>query len=96
MYELIQHQWDLLPSWLGILDFQEEFARDSDEQSFVFVDICGGTGNQCTALLEKYPDLKGRVILQDRSAKLQLARVPDRVKKVPYDLFSDQHIRGIS
>ncbi|RKF72884.1 O-methyltransferase lepI [Golovinomyces cichoracearum] len=94
VFELIQNQSDHVPSWHDVIDFEEEFASGSDEQSFVFVDIGGGTGNQCNILLEKYPNLKGRVILQEKLARLQVARVPDRVMKVPYDLFSDQHIRG--
>ncbi|KAI1005199.1 hypothetical protein K3495_g3018 [Podosphaera aphanis] len=91
---LLQHQWDLVPSWLGVVDFPEEFAHDSDEHSFIFVDVCGGSGDQCIALLQKYPHLKGRVFLQDTPAILQRAQVPDRVEKVPYEIFEDQYIRG--
>ncbi|EPQ63435.1 BgtA-20455 [Blumeria graminis f. sp. tritici] len=92
--KLNRHQWDLVPSWHSVVDFQEEFTGDSDDRSFVFVDVGGGMGDQCIVLLDRFPGLRGQVVLQDKPEILHKSHVPDRILKVPCNFFRDQPIQG--
>ncbi|KAL9616759.1 MAG: hypothetical protein Q9160_008416 [Pyrenula sp. 1 TL-2023] len=46
----------------------------------VFLDVGGGTGHQCIAVKEKFPKLSGQIILQDLSAPISEANLPDGAK----------------
>ncbi|KAK0665928.1 S-adenosyl-L-methionine-dependent methyltransferase [Cercophora samala] len=92
-------QRDPRSTFLDVLRFDEDLAAGADEKTILFVDIGGSRGHQCIAFREKYPDLKGRVILQD------LPHVIDEVKANPlpgfeqvetdtHDMFTPQTIKG--
>ncbi|KAF2967228.1 hypothetical protein GQX73_g6329 [Xylaria multiplex] len=92
-------QRDGLPNFLEVIDFVKEFAQNSDDSIPIFVDIGGAMGHQSISLRQKYPELVGRVILQD------LPQVIDRVKVSPllgfegieaqvYNFFTEQPLKG--
>ncbi|KAI0968359.1 S-adenosyl-L-methionine-dependent methyltransferase [Xylaria arbuscula] len=92
-------QRDGLPTFFSAVDFEEEFAKGADESTPVFVDVGGSMGHQCVALRQRYPNLVGRVILQD------LPETIERVKKNPlpgfegievfvHDFFKPQPLQG--
>jgi demethylsterigmatocystin 6-O-methyltransferase len=62
----------------------------------MFVDVGGGTGQQCLELKKKYPNLTGRVILQDLPAVVAEAEFPADlgIEKMAYDFFTEQPIKG--
>jgi demethylsterigmatocystin 6-O-methyltransferase len=60
----------------------------------VFVDIGGGTGQQCAAIKEKFPDLPGKVILQDLPAVVAEAKLPEDIETMAYDFFTPQPVKG--
>jgi hypothetical protein len=62
----MQSQRDGLPMFLDVVDFQKEFSQGSSDSSVLFVDTGGAMGHQCIALKQKYPELPGRIILQDQ------------------------------
>ncbi|KAI9707878.1 MAG: hypothetical protein M1820_004484 [Bogoriella megaspora] len=72
----------------------EEECKDWPSDKPVFVDVGGGTGQQCMALKEKFPRLPGRVILQDLSAPIEEASVSNGVEKMVYDFFTPQPVKG--
>ncbi|KAE8370459.1 S-adenosyl-L-methionine-dependent methyltransferase [Aspergillus caelatus] len=57
-------QRETKPIFLDVLDFPSEIGP-SDESTVLFVDIGGSRGHQSIALRQRYPDLLGRVIVQD-------------------------------
>ena len=59
-----------------------------------FVDIGGGTGQQCVAIKEKFPNLSGKVILQDLPAVIAEAKVPENIETMAYDFFTPQPVKG--
>lgn len=56
-----------LPTFLDVMNFEEEFAQGADSTTPMFVDIGGELGHQCVSLRQRYPTLPGRVILQDQT-----------------------------
>ena len=78
-------------TWLDVFSFEEElFSRISDPTTPVFVDVGGGIGHQCAALLSKFPQLKGRIILQDLLPVLQNALRTEGVEVMPHDFWTLQ------
>ncbi|PNP73498.1 hypothetical protein FNYG_13148 [Fusarium nygamai] len=69
--------------WLSVLPLEDEVKRwqSSDPDRVLFVDIGGGMGHQCIRLRDKYPDVPGRVILQDMP--ITVARIP---KPMPHGI----------
>ncbi|KAJ8133130.1 hypothetical protein O1611_g491 [Lasiodiplodia mahajangana] len=67
-------------SFIDALDFEKRFAQnDITSSTFLFVDIGGGAGAQSLAFRQQYPNLPGRVLVQDRP------EVIERVKSMLID-----------
>jgi hypothetical protein len=62
--QYMSQQREGMPTWLTVYLIEEETKTWAPDQP-VFVDVGGGWGHQCAALKSKYPNLPGRVILQD-------------------------------
>lgn len=73
-----------------------EEAKAWPTDKAVFVDIGGGTGQQCVEIKKKFPDLPGRVILQDLPAVVAEAKVSDGIEAQAYDFFTPQPVTGIT
>lgn len=65
----------------------------SSEKPF-FVDIGGGHGHQCMQLGKKYPNLLGRLVLQDLPAIVDKLPPIEGVKTQAHDFFEKQPISG--
>lgn len=68
-----------------------------DHEAPIFVDVAGGLGHQSEHVLKKYPELKGRILLQDRPEVVK--GVADRggiagVKVMVHDFFEEQSVKG--
>lgn len=90
-YLQLEHSY--LPSWLNVVDFQSEFAENTCTDTVLFVDVGGGNGQQCVNLLTEYPNMKGRVILQDTPSVVQDAHPHNRVERMGYDYFTEQPVK---
>ncbi len=75
--------------------FEEESKGWSAEKP-LFVDVGGGSGHQTAAFKEQWPNLPGRVILQDLPEPVEDAKavVPGDVERMAHDFFNPQPIRG--
>lgn len=82
-------------SWLSVYPFGQEINQ-SGPDDMVFVDVGGGFGHQCLDLRKRYPNLQGRVILQDLEhpigGRLEYASVEGMV----HDAFKTQPIKGLA
>jgi hypothetical protein len=92
-------QRDGLPNFTSVVDFEAEFAKDADDSTAVFVDVGGSMGHQCVALRRAYPDLVGRVVLQDLPetiAKAATCPLPgfEGIEMLAHDFFTPQPLRG--
>lgn len=79
-------------TWLSAFPFKEELGDFSGKP--VFVDIGGGFGHQCIAVKEAFPELFGKLVLQDLPQTL--AHVPkiDGVEVQVHNFFEPQVVKG--
>lgn len=68
-------------------------APKASEKPF-FVDVGGGHGHQCSELGKKYPNLLGRLVLQDLPEGVGGLAPIEGVKVEAYDFFQPQTITG--
>ncbi|MCJ1313932.1 hypothetical protein MMC25_007612 [Agyrium rufum] len=80
-------------SWLDVFPVEAETKGWSPEAP-VFVDVGGGIGHQCAGLKGKYPDLPGRVYVQDLPHCIDHAIKAPGVEAMVYDFFTPQPIKG--
>ncbi|KAJ8124616.1 hypothetical protein O1611_g9024 [Lasiodiplodia mahajangana] len=80
-------------SWLTVYPVQEQ-VRGWDRERPVYVNMGGGIGHQCAEFLERYPQVPGRVILQDLPHSIAKALPTPRVENMAHDFFSPQPIKG--
>lgn len=59
------------------------------------VDMGGGKGRDLKRLIASFPELVGRVILQDLPATIASVRLQDcGIETMPHDIFTRQPVRG--
>ena len=81
-------------TWLSAFPFKQELG-DFDGEN-VLVDIGGGFGHQCTALIEAFPELSGKLVLQDLPQTLAMVPPIDGVEIIVHNFFEPQVIKGTS
>ncbi|KAI1207206.1 O-methyl transferase B [Annulohypoxylon truncatum] len=80
-------------SWLKVYPVLEEATNLHPERA-LYVDVGGGIGHQCAQFKDKYPELQGRVILQDLPFAIAEALPTPGVENMVHDVFEPQPIRG--
>lgn len=80
--------------WYDVYPEIGNSASSIEANRKVFVDVGGSTGHQCRRLLAKYPELKGRVVLEDLPQVIAVAQPIDGVDMVGYNMFEGQPIKG--
>lgn len=96
MYANGRPRW-LDPEHFPIREVLGESAQIGEDNSVLIVDVGGGKGHDLMSLKKMYPDLKGRMILQDISFVIKQAGVlPDGLESMVYDFFTPQPIIGKS
>lgn len=93
-HRFMEAQFAMLPTWLDAISFDTEVAHDAGPDDVVFVDVGGGNGSQCAALKKAFPDLKGRIILQDRAAVLEKALTVDGMELMAHDFLTEQPVHS--
>lgn len=93
----IPHERDGLPQIFEAVPL-EKFIYGS-EATTAWVDVGSGLGTQSAGLLQKYPDMKGKVVIQDlphvlEAAKAQVLSAVPGIESLPYDFFTPQPIQG--
>ena len=84
-------------SWLDVFPL-ETYVRDSsvgNQPRTLFVDVGGGYGHQAREVLRRFPELQGRVVLQDtHGAAIESAKSIEGLKVVYHDFTKAQPIKG--
>ncbi|KAK2598508.1 hypothetical protein N8I77_011917 [Diaporthe amygdali] len=91
-HNFMKEQFAGLPTWLDVVSFAAEFSQDLRLDDVIFVDVGGGNGSQCAALKKALPELKGRIVLQDRAYVLEKALEVGGMEKMPYEFFTEQPV----
>jgi hypothetical protein len=73
----------------------KERLRVDDPSHVLFVDIGGNTGGDVATFKKRFPDLPGRVILQDLPSVIEGAQPsPAGVESMGHDFFTPQPVKG--
>lgn len=72
----------------------ERYTGDWDPNLPVFVDIGGNVGHHCMEFRKRFPNITGRVILQDIPGTLQHAPDLPGIEKMEYNFFEPQPVKG--
>ncbi|KAL9116884.1 MAG: hypothetical protein Q9187_006587 [Circinaria calcarea] len=81
-----------MPTWLSVYPVEQDTKAWKSEAP-VYVDIGGGIGHQCAEFKAKYPNLPGRVILQDLSYSIDNALSTPGVENMVHDFFQPQPVQ---
>lgn len=80
-------------SWLSVYPVAKQ-AEGCTADRALYVNIGGGIGHQCAEFKNKFPDLPGRVILQDMPHSIENALPTPGVENIVHDFFQPQPIKG--
>ncbi|KAK6949473.1 hypothetical protein Daesc_009554 [Daldinia eschscholtzii] len=81
--------------WFPVEDRLIEGASITEENPYLLIDVGGGKGHDTVAFHQRFPNQKGRLVVQDLSVVID--RVPDTdeaVEFMVYDFFTEQPIKG--
>ncbi|CAG9950381.1 unnamed protein product, partial [Clonostachys rosea f. rosea IK726] len=80
-------------TWLSVYPVAEEAAAWPSEKP-LYVNIGGGVGHQCAQFREKYPDLPGRIVLQDLPHSVAQALPTPGVENMAHNILEPQPVVG--
>ena len=83
-----------MPTWLSVYPVEEQVKEGWNPRAPIYIDIGGGIGHQCAEFKAKYPNLTGRVILQDLSHSIDSALSTSGVENLVHDFFKPQPFQG--
>lgn len=67
----------------------------ADENNTLLVDVGGGKGHDLAKLLNKYPQMKGRLVLQDLPDTISCIQLlSPGIHRMPHDFFTPQPVKG--
>lgn len=81
-------------TWLSVFPVEEE-TQGWDPEIAVYVDMGGSVGHQCARFKEQFPNVPGRVVLQDLPKTVEAALPTPGVEVMAHDFFKPQPIKGI-
>ncbi|MCJ1264483.1 hypothetical protein MMC22_004355 [Lobaria immixta] len=84
-------------NWLDFFPLEERIVHgfQTKDDAVLIVDIGGGLGQVIESILDKYPDLKGRCILQDLPETIKRIESPRTgLEPMAHDFFLPQPIKG--
>jgi hypothetical protein len=85
-------------SWLTVCPVKDVLNAsgwtDQSTTKAIYVNIGGGIGHQCAQFKGKYPDLTGRVVLQDLEQSIDKALSTPGVENMVHNSFDEQPIKG--
>lgn len=90
-----------MPNWFDLVDFRQEIlhGHDTDPSVPLFVDVGGAMGQQSIFFKQAYPDLQGRIIVQDQAqvvSQIEATPLPGfkGIEAMAHDFFEPQPIKG--
>ncbi|KAI6378425.1 hypothetical protein MCOR25_002291 [Pyricularia grisea] len=83
-------------TWLTVYPVRQEIGQSADlnPERALYVNMGGSIGHQCAQFKEKYPDIPGRVILQDLPEVVAQAMNTPGVENMGHDFFNLQPVKG--
>ncbi|KAF2472655.1 S-adenosyl-L-methionine-dependent methyltransferase [Lindgomyces ingoldianus] len=83
------------PSWLDWWPVESQiFKIELKDSDTLFVDVAGGRGHDLLNFKNKFPDKKGRLVLEDLPAVIDgIPTLDERIIVVKYDFFTPQPVK---
>jgi len=83
-------------SWLEFFPVEQQLIKgfSHKENVVIMVDVGGGHGHELQEIMNKYPKLPGRVILQDLRVTIDKVDAGPQMETMPHDFFTYQRIKG--
>ena len=83
-------------SWMDTFPVKEKLGTDArdDQAAIMFVDIGGGMGHEAVALKNRFPDLPGRLVVQDLPQAVSGQNLDAQVEYMAHDFFTPQPLEG--
>jgi len=93
----MQSQTQAAMPTVSLFPFAGELSKfKTDDETSLVVDIGWGKGHITQRIKELCPDIKGRIILQDRSDVIDdISKELPRIERMKYDFFTPQPIKGM-
>ncbi|ODM14728.1 hypothetical protein SI65_09917 [Aspergillus cristatus] len=87
------------PSWMdvGFYPVPELVKELKESDGVLLVDVGGSLGHDLSEFQRKWPDMPGRLVLQDLPAVVEQAQsmsLHPRVEVMPHDFFTEQPVKG--
>ncbi|KAL9043298.1 MAG: hypothetical protein Q9214_003509, partial [Letrouitia sp. 1 TL-2023] len=88
-----------LPAWIECFLVHDQLLRPNDlnQDEILLVNVVGGIGQDLKAFQGRYPDAKGRLLLQDMVKVVAQAvkdGLPDGIEAMAINLFAPQPVQG--
>ncbi|KAJ5787336.1 hypothetical protein N7457_002326, partial [Penicillium paradoxum] len=80
-------------SWMDFYPVEEKL-RVQSASDVVLVDVGGGRGKDLQIFRERFPDLKGRLVLQDLSHVAEAADTSSQIETQAHNFFDEQPVKG--
>ncbi|PWY67951.1 o-methyltransferas-like protein [Aspergillus heteromorphus CBS 117.55] len=90
--EHMQVQRDRITNWDKLSALVQ--SKQSVPGDILFVDVGGGVGHQSRRFREAFPNLQGRMIVEDLPEVMQAAKDIPGVEKLGYNFFTPQPVKG--
>ena len=88
------------PEFLDIFPAEVQLIRGfhapEHPDGVLFVDIGGGRGHEVQNFIRKFPDAKGRMVLQELPDIVQQVEPSDGMEVMVHDFFTPQPLKGAS
>lgn len=85
------------PSWVEWFPVEHNVLRDAKEgdDDVLIVDVAGGHGHYLETFRQRFPDAKGRMLLQDLPHIISdVQHLDPRIESMAHDMFLPQPIEG--
>ncbi|KAI0122601.1 S-adenosyl-L-methionine-dependent methyltransferase [Daldinia grandis] len=84
------------PSWASWFPVEEKLLKGCSKDLPVLVDVGGGRGHDVVEFCRAFPDVEGRVVLQDQQPVLDssVADLPPTIEKSRIDFFQEAPVKG--
>ena len=84
--------------FVDIFPFEKEVGQHASDDKALFVDIGSGFGSQSALVRDRFPHLKGKIIMQDQQQTIDSlsANPPTGIETQVYDFYTPQPVKGMS
>ncbi|CAG7931716.1 unnamed protein product [Penicillium olsonii] len=80
-------------SWTDFFPVEEKL-RVQSPSDVLLVDVGGGRGKDLLSFRERFPNLQGRLVLQDLSHVAETAEIPSEIEAQVHNFFDEQPVKG--